>query len=552
MSQDLRWCSAAAVISISVAGAAAGVAAAGGGGTLPRLGNNLDGISDWGTMLPFVDLFKTSRPWISGNSATFQWDDGRPFDLDEEGWVRSLLPGQIARTIMLVDDTTLQVGSGRWVVRYEGSGTLQYPHGASVVSQSPGRDLIEVHSMAGGGLFLNIVATDPANHLRRIRILREEHADLPSPPLFAPAFLERIAPYRVLRFMDWAMTNETSLASWADRPKPSDARWSGHRGVPLEVMIDLANETCSEPWFCVPHLADEAFIAEMAALIHERLAPGLRVWVEHSNEVWNGIFPQAWHAQSQGMSQGLADNPWQAAWRWHSRRSVRIFEIFAEAFAGERPLVRTMGGFVTVPWGNEQALAFEDAHLVTDALAIAPYFGGEWGSNERLAETRSMDAAGLLAALRGESLPWAVQMSGENRALAQKFGVKLVAYEGGHHLAAPQLAASDPVHALFHEVVRHPEMGELYSEFLAAWEDLGAETFVNFAFCGRFSRFGAWSVLEWITQPTTPREAALIAFADGEAPTACGTACAGDLDGDGVVGGGDLGLMLLVWGACPR
>jgi hypothetical protein len=528
--------------------AAATAAAEVGDDPLPRLGTNLDSVNDWGTMLPFADLFKTSRPWISGNAATFEWDDGRPLDLDAEGWVRSLLPNQIARTLMLVDDTTLEVGSGRWVVRYEGSGTLQYVHGATVISQSPGRDLIEVHPMAGGGIFMNLVATDPEAPLRRIRVLREEHADLASPPRFAPAFLERVAPYRVVRYMEWARANDTDLASWADRPTPSDARWSGRAGVPLEVMIDLADETCAEPWFCVPHLADEAFISEMATLIHERLAPGRRVWVEHSNEVWNGIFPQAAHAQAEGLAQNLSDDPWQAAWRWHSRRSVRIFEIFAEVFGDERPLVRTMGGFVTVPWGNEQALAFEDAHLVTDALAIAPYFGGEWGGDERLEETRAMDAAELLAAIRAESLPWAIEMSGQNRTLAQGFGVELVAYEGGHHLAAPQLPASDPVHDLFHEVVRHPEMGEIYGDFLAAWDDLGGGTFVNFTFCGRFSHFGAWSVLEWITQPTTPREAALLAHAGGETASPCGVPCPADLDGNGIVAGADLGQMLIAWG----
>ncbi|MHC4833082.1 MAG: hypothetical protein ACYTFH_04135 [Planctomycetota bacterium] len=528
--------------------AAATAAAKVGDDPLPRLGTNLDSVNDWGTMLPFADLFKTSRPWISGNAATFEWDDGRPLDLDAEGWVRSLLPNQIARTLMLVDDTTLEVGSGRWVVRYEGSGTLQYVHGATVISQSPGRDLIEVHPMAGGGIFMYLVATDPEDPLRRIRVLREEHADLASPPRFAPAFLERVASYRVVRFMEWARSNDTDLASWADRPMPSDARWSGREGVPLEVMIDLADEICAEPWFCVPHLADEAFISEMATLIHERLAPGRRVWVEHSNEVWNGIFPQAAHAQAEGLAQNLSDDPWQAAWRWHSRRSVRIFEIFAEVFGDERPLVRTMGGFVAVPWGNEQALSFEDAHLVTDALAIAPYFGGEWGGDERLEETRAMDAAELLAAIRAESLPWAIEMSGQNRTLAQGFGVELVAYEGGHHLAAPQLPASDPVHALFHEVVRHPEMGEIYGDFLAAWDDLGGGTFVNFTFCGRFSHFGAWSVLEWITQPTTPREAALLAHAGGETVSPCGVPCPADLDGNGIVAGADLGQMLVAWG----
>src|SRR5690349_12432343 len=63
------------------------------------LGTNLTGVTDWSAEWAFVDAFKASRDWISG-SAT-QWDDGRALDLDDAGWVRSLLPGQLARTIVL-------------------------------------------------------------------------------------------------------------------------------------------------------------------------------------------------------------------------------------------------------------------------------------------------------------------------------------------------------------------------------------------------------------------------------------------------------------------
>ena len=31
----------------------------------PRLGINLNGPADWNTELPFVDVFRLSRPWIS-------------------------------------------------------------------------------------------------------------------------------------------------------------------------------------------------------------------------------------------------------------------------------------------------------------------------------------------------------------------------------------------------------------------------------------------------------------------------------------------------------
>ena len=515
--------------------------AAGPPAELPRLGSNLDGITDWGTMLPFADLFKTSRPWISGSLATFQWDDGRPLDLDADGWVRSLLPDQVARTLMLVDGTSMRVGAGRWVVTYDGVGEIQYANQVTQVSDAPGRDVIEVHPHPNGGIFLYLVATNPADPVRNVRVMRESDASSPAPPLFSDDFLARLGHYGVLRFMDWGATNETTLSGWADRPTPSNARWSTSRGVPLEVMVDLANATCSEPWFCVPHLANDDYVRQMAELVHARLEPGLRVWIEHSNETWNGIFPQAAHVQASGLAAGLSSDAWQAGWFWHARRSVRIFEIFSEVFGDQRPLVRVMGGFVAVPWGNEQALGFEDAHLETDVLAIAPYFGHEWGS-DRLEETRGMDVDELLAALRKESLPGALALSAKNRALADGFGVGLVAYEGGHHLSAPQLGADDPVHELFHDAARHPAMGAIYADYLASWHEISGSTFVNFTLCGRFTKWGCWSVLEWITQPPTPREQALVAFAAG--------GCPADFDGDGAVGALDLASLLAAWGAC--
>src|SRR4029079_15867450 len=63
------------------------------------LGTNLTGISDWSAEWAFVDAFKAVRDWISGSPS--QWDDGRAVDVDADGWVRSLLPGQLARTLVL-------------------------------------------------------------------------------------------------------------------------------------------------------------------------------------------------------------------------------------------------------------------------------------------------------------------------------------------------------------------------------------------------------------------------------------------------------------------
>ena len=80
------------------------------------VGTNLNGIHDWSTEFTFADPFKSSRPWFSGAANT--WQDQRPLDLDEHGWVRSLQAGQIAKTLLFWDLSRApgKYPAGRFVV----------------------------------------------------------------------------------------------------------------------------------------------------------------------------------------------------------------------------------------------------------------------------------------------------------------------------------------------------------------------------------------------------------------------------------------------------
>jgi hypothetical protein len=65
-------------------------------------------------------------------------------------------------------------------------------------------------------------------------------------------------------------------------------------GVALEHMVLLANTVGASPWFNIPHTADDAYIASMAAAVLASLRPDLKVYVEYSNEVWGtGQHPPA-------------------------------------------------------------------------------------------------------------------------------------------------------------------------------------------------------------------------------------------------------------------
>src|ERR1700704_2763622 len=77
------------------------------------IGTNLELLSYWSPQLPFVDVMKSSNEWFSGDANN--WGEGPALDLDANGWVRSLRPGQGVRKLMLRDFGDRYPG-GRYLV----------------------------------------------------------------------------------------------------------------------------------------------------------------------------------------------------------------------------------------------------------------------------------------------------------------------------------------------------------------------------------------------------------------------------------------------------
>ncbi len=72
-----------------------------------------------------------------------------------------------------------------------------------------------------------------------------------------------------------------------------------------EHMVLLANTVGADPWLCVPHAASDDYVRRLAALVLASLRPDLTVYLEYSNEVWNGLFGQGVYAAAQGRALGL-------------------------------------------------------------------------------------------------------------------------------------------------------------------------------------------------------------------------------------------------------
>ncbi len=473
------------------------------------VGTNLSEVSEYATERPFADAFKQSRGWISTDGVA--WDDGRPVAVDARGWVKSLASGQRARALVYWGED-LSFPAGTYQVSWEGTGTLDFwPQGGQSTSSKKGSHALQADPK-NGGIAVTIVMTDPTDPIRNIRVLIP---DAKPDARFNPVFLEGLKGYGTLRFMDWLQTNRSTIVTPADRPTVDDARFTT-KGVAVEVIFELCNVAGTDCWINVGHTWDDALVEEVAAIAKRILHPQRRLYVEFSNEVWNGIFPQADVARKRSVLSGLSDDAFEAQMRWHARRTTQVHALFDKVYGVDNArVVRVLGGWAANAWSSGVMLdQVKKDGAVVDALAIAPYFGNSFGEPEQRGLVQGMALKELMSALEGavdESLQWVA----EHKKIADDFGVQLIAYEGGQHLVGVGPVADDPiVNRLFDAANESPRMRELYFRALSGWKNAGGGVFVHFTSVMRPSRYGRWGARSSMEQSRAlaPKYDALMTF----------------------------------------
>lgn len=482
------------------------------------IGGNLSGVVDWSTQFPFIDHFKMSRQWLGQDNLA----------LDALGWVTELQPGQVAKTYL----TSLKHSIyKKFVVLYEGEGELDY-FGGSVESSSPGRDVIDLSNLHSN-FAITIEDTNPNNYIRNIRFIPLEFEN--TDQIFNPEFLEKTSSYNLLRFMDWMNTNNSDQEEWINRPQVLDLHYTPQEGVtgygdgvPIEVMVSLSNTLDKTPWFNIPHKATDEYVREFASLVKDQLNDNLSIYVELSNEVWNGQFEQAHYARQQGLLAGYDNNPVSAGVDWFSKRTVDVIKIWEEVFGDQADrVIGVLGAQAANPWIASRALEFnwsdnpltnEEAGI--DAVAIAPYFGGYLGSSQyqHIVEDWSLDElfdelteGGLISEQSAleRSFDW---MRNYNQ-LTNSEGLELIAYESGQHLVGHGgVENNQDITDLFIAANNDPRMGELYKEYYSQWFQLGGDDITAFNDITRNSKWGSWGLLSNVYQDSSPKWDAIQSF----------------------------------------
>ncbi|NBE06570.1 hypothetical protein [Paragemmobacter ruber] len=499
----------------------------------PVVSWGLAGLSDWDTSRPLIDIARNMRPFWG-----FSGDDWSTIGnealaavgaLDENGYPTRIPQGMRGlRTIWgWSEEYGAEGRAGLYVLTYQGRGTLSLHGAARVITATPGRIVFE--NASGTGFWLDITAIDSGNHIRDISIVRADRLALAEAgAMFDPDWLALISDARELRFLDWMQTNNAPQVSWATRPRPSETSWNA-KGAPVEVMVRLANETGTDPWFTMPHTADAEYTRAFATYVRDNLDPRLKAHVELSNELWNGAFDQFHWMRDQAIAawgEDIAED-WVAIFSYHTKVATEQALIWEEVFGDEASsrVVNILGTQIAYLWLSEQQLiapgwkqrepeTYVDPTTVFEELAVTAYFGGSF-----MGEPDARDQ--LLARIRGgvegtyawmfeqsttgtvlkDSIPMRMATVAEHRAQAESFGLRLVAYEGGQHMhhsfAVDGLTeeVADELGAYVREFIRSPEMGALYGELFDGWKAVGQGPFMQFTETSAPSRYGSWGLL---------------------------------------------------------
>ncbi len=461
---------------------------------LPNGGINLAGYSYYGTELPFVDVAHMGGGWSSALASSWNPPDKRVITTSTNGYPASLAPDQIAFTVIFTHNGGIYP-TGNYVLRWKGTGDvrLSMTGGAPPIHRAPNEATYRITKPDQLGIYLKIFRTSETDPVHDISVHAPFAGDANG--VFNPKFKEDLKNYGVIRFMDWNMTNNSVVEKWSDRVLASDCFWGGSKGVPYEYQIQLSNETDKDIWLTVPHLADDDYVARLARLVKEKLKPNLRVWVEYSNEVWNGGFKQSKYANEVLRPRyGLANGS-----QAYGRRSAEIFDIFTKEFADPRRVVRVLAGQAVYSGVLEQALigATVDGKLKADVAAVAPYFLVDVDKLYQRHLAGTVDLNEVYPELH-RSIDSVLANVAKNQALAAKHGLPLVSYEGGQHLVARpgEQHNNQSFVDLLQQINRDPRMGDAYAYLLDKWYGLGGKTFTFFNDVGPGSKWGYWGMKE--------------------------------------------------------
>jgi len=224
------------------------------------------------------------------------------------------------------------------------------------------------------------------------------------------------------------------------------------------------------------------------------------------------------------------------ALNYNAKRSREMCRIFKQVLGNRAVCV--VSAYGSAPKMAEELmtcpLAGGNCYKSFDAYAVAPYFGDyiarienrplvkRWaasGNNGMTQLFREIMNGGIAKDnYKGGAIENAIQERVvKNVAITKKYGVKLLAYEGGQHLLRVdgQHRIKDPrIFSLFANANRNPQMGNAYTKYLRAWNRAGGGMMMHFNGIAEIDDRNYFPMLEK-AGTSSPKYNAMINYARG-------------------------------------
>jgi hypothetical protein len=468
-----------------------------------KVGADVATIQYWDGSRPFVNLIyggqfamQNTNPWGGSEQIPVQ-------NFDANGWVKSVPTGyQVIRQL------SIPASGGNFICRFQGNGTLKVQGstvsnvamgaGQTTFTLAPGYPTPQSATIA--------YAVDPTNYIRNIDC-REASAS--TTDTFAPEFLAALQGFKELRFMKWSGVEANAGIStpwaggtqaspkypitWTTRDKPGDGSYLGNDGVPVEVMVQLANQAGIDPWFNIPWNADDDYITRYATYVRDNLAAGRTAYIENSNEVWNGAYPVYQQALAEGKAEGLDSGyggDFQVNIERYAEKSAHVMDIWSNVFAGQTNRIVRVAAFQHVqPTYADMLLKYNNSYTHFDALATAPYFGFDGNNYPSLTADQAFNT--LLPAAITDMVNFGVQ----NKAVAAKYGLRYITYEAGQGITMSNNVT------LLNQIEHDSRMADAYKTYISQWQTQVGDLLNLFDLTGPVNQYGAWGMWDYAGQP---------------------------------------------------
>jgi len=488
------------------------------------IGINISGIFDYSTEVPFANVMKMSRPWytkgVNDPNYAFSTDLQESLSYDVNGYPTHI-PQAVANEPLMQDVATIWDGMDAWptgsyTLLWDGVGDFSVWGSMTNLDDSvPNRITFDVVNPVAGTLEIRMTLSDINDPVQNMRLLLPGTESTYQTQPFNQEWLDGLAPFSTVRFMDWGHTNNwgqgedwqswdtPGLEPWSERAQLDYYTYSSRKGVPYELMIDLINHLDVDGWVCIPHRADNNYITEMGNLFNNQVEPGRHLYVEYSNEIWNWIFGQTQWLNKYGCEQTGTD--WPEGIVPYIQNAL---DQWSSSYANELDRITRVVGVQTGWLDVSERICFNMTANSFDAITPTFYFGftdmGESALDNLGASATAADVA--LHARAGMSDNFSAMQ--DMQTIANTLNLPMAFYEGGQHLTPTPFGVMPSYAQALLDVQTDPDMYNMYTEWIDSVRTLNTTNepllLCHFIFAGKPSaQYGSWGLLELTGQDTS-------------------------------------------------